>query len=510
MSPTGASVRQPKPPSCAITYDTRHQSRHFAELCAEVMVANGFRVYFLDGYRSTPELSFAVRHCDCDCGIMVTASHNPPSDNAVKAYWSTGGQLLPPHDTGVINCVMQVTNIKRRPFRDAVASGEVVFCQSEVDREYVAALVANALAGPRDLNIVYSPLHGVGASNVVAVLAADGFTGITLYPPHAEPDGDFPNVPGHVANPENPVIFDSIIEFSRSADADVAFASDPDSDRLGCAAPLSLKSKNRWGTLTGNQIGALLTDFVCERRKAAGTLTSKSYVVKTLVTTELIRRIADSYGVRTEGNLQVGFKYIGGLIDDIGPDDFLLGAEESYGFLVGQYARDKDAAAGALLLAELAAQCKARGQSLHEKLDALYWQFGCHEERQISVSMPGSAGMQRMQQLMERLRSAPPTELAGMKVVRVRDYQNLTEWSPERGQQHFVGPIGNMVMIDLNASGARVAVRPSGTEPKVKYYLFAHEPAEQLHDLEATKVELRQRLDRLAVDLRQLTDAAPE
>ncbi len=234
----GASAGSPL--SCAIAYDTRHRSREFADLCAEVMAAAGFKVYFLEGYRSTPELSCAVRYKKCSCGIMVTASHNPPSDNAVKAYWSTGGQLLPPHDRGVIDRVMNVDVIARIPFSAAMASGQIVCCQEEVDAVYVHQAKAQAQAGPRALKIIYSPLHGVGASAVLPILAADGFTDVELYGPHAEPNGDFPNVPGHVSNPENPAIFEGIIARAQQAGADLVLATDPDCDRLGVAAPMAL------------------------------------------------------------------------------------------------------------------------------------------------------------------------------------------------------------------------------------------------------------------------------
>lgn len=489
------------PLACAIAYDTRHRSRHFAELCAEVMVAAGFTVYFLDGYRSTPELSFAVRHQRCTCGIMVTASHNPPSDNAVKAYWSTGGQLLPPHDRGVIQRVMSTTTVHRKPFAEALAAGQIVMCQSEVDAAYIAAVQAQGFAGPRTLKIIYSPLHGAGASAVLPALAADGFTDVELFGPHAEPNGDFPNVPGHVSNPENPAVFDAIIARATQTGADLILASDPDCDRIGLAAPLSLKPGAAWATMTGNQIGVLLTEYLLERRKKSGSLTSRHYVVKTLVTTEMVRRIADSYNATTFGDLQVGFKYIGGTIDEQGPDLFVFGTEESHGYLAGTYARDKDAAVAAMLLAELAALVKTSGQSLHEKLDALYWQYGYHLESQISVTMPGSQGMLAMAALMARFRSEPPRTLAGMKVARVRDYQGLVEFVPGGTPRPFDGPVGDMVMIDLDVEGVYVAVRPSGTEPKVKYYLFTYEPAEQLANLETTKAEQRARLVALGADL---------
>jgi phosphomannomutase len=506
-SPSGTGSLDKTELACAIAYDTRHRSREFAELCAEVMVAAGFKVYFLDGYRSTPELSFTVRYMHCACGIMVTASHNPPSDNAVKAYWSTGGQLLPPHDRGVIQQVMNVDLIQHTSFVTAVADGRIVNCQVEVDAAYIREVKAQAQPGPRTLKIIYSPLHGAGASAVLPALAADGFTDVELFGPHAEPNGDFPNVPGHVSNPENMAVFDAIIEWGKAVSADLILASDPDCDRIGLAAPLTTKAGSAWAPMTGNQIGALLTEYLLERRQAARSLTPAHYVVKTLVTTELVRRIADAYGVRTVGDLQVGFKYIGGAIDEFGPDKFVCGIEESHGYLVGDYARDKDAGVAAMLIAELAAQTKASGKSLHEKLDSLFWQYGCHVEKQISVTMPGSEGMARMATLMRRFREDPPRSLGGLKVTSVRDYLSLQELTAAGKRQPFNGPTGDMVMLHLAVEGTYVAVRPSGTEPKVKYYLFTFEPAEMLANLDLTKSELADRLAAIAHDLTEFSQA---
>ena len=491
-----------RPLSCAIAYDTRHRSRQFAELCSEIMAAAGFKVYFLNGYRSTPELSFAVRYKNCSCGIMVTASHNPPSDNAVKAYWLTGGQLLPPHDQGVIEQVMSVTDIKRIPFNEAMGSGQIVYCQEEVDRAFLAAVEGQSRPGPRDLRIIYSPLHGVGSSAVCPALHAAGFDDVEVFGPHATPDGDFPNVPQHVSNPENPDVFTAIIERAKQIDADLILATDPDCDRVGCAVPTSLKADSPWATLTGNQIGALLADYLLESGKAAGTLTPQHYLVKTLVTTELIRRIGDAYGVRTIGDLLVGFKWIGGVIDENDPERFVLGAEESYGFLVGTHARDKDAAVASMLLAELAARVKARGQTLAEKLDELFRQYGCHAEKTISVTMPGAEGMDRMITLMTQFREAPPASLGGLKIARRRDYFDNTVTTADGRKTPFSGPKGDLVMLDLEAEGNYVAVRPSGTEPKVKFYMFSFDPPGAITDLDTTKTALSNRLKAMEKDLR--------
>jgi phosphoglucomutase/phosphomannomutase len=487
--------------ACAIAYDTRHRSRHFAELCAEIMVAAGFTVYFLDGYRSTPELSFTVRFKRCHCGIMVTASHNPPCDNAVKVYWSTGGQVLPPHDALIIKEVMECDQITRVPFAEALTDGRVVYCQDEVDEAFVTAVKAPALPGPRDLRIIYSPLHGVGSSAVMPVLVADGFTDIEVFAPHSEPDGDFPNVPNHVANPENPAVFDSIIVRAKEAGADVILATDPDCDRLGVAAPRTTDSSGPWETFTGNQIGALLCEYVLAARKKAGLLSSDHYVVKTLVTTEMIRHIAEGYNVKTYGDLQVGFKWIAQTIDEFGPERFVFGCEESHGYLAGAHVRDKDAAVASMLMAELAAQAKAAGQTLHQKLDALFWQYGYHAERQLSLTMPGSQGMRDMHTIMGKFRATPPERIAGLKVTRVCDYLSLTETRPGQPPQPLAGPQGDMVILYLDLQGNYIAARPSGTEPKIKFYMFTAEAPEQIANLEDTKRAMGQRLAQMQVDI---------
>jgi phosphomannomutase len=489
--------------SCAIARDTRHRSEEFARLCAEVMVAAGFKVYFLDGHRSTPELSFAVRYKNCSCGIMVTASHNPPSDNAVKVYWSTGGQVLPPHDAGIIERVMATEGIERSDFDKALAAGQIEMCQQEVDRAFIQAVLTEATQGPRDLKVLYSPLHGVGGTAVVPALEGDGFADVEVFGPHAEPNGDFPNVHDHVANPENPKVFDTMIAHAKREGHDICLATDPDCDRIGIAAPITFGDSTEWGTLTGNQIGALLVDYVLETRQAAGRLNSDKFVAKTLVTSEMIRRIAESYGVQTVGDLLVGFKWIAGAIDAKGPQNFLFGTEESHGYMVGSYVRDKDGAAAAMLACELAARLKAKGKTLHEKLDDLYWQHGMHAERTVSVSMPGSDGMARMSEVMALFRSEPPRELADIEVARRRDYTLNTITHAGGATEPLPEPQGDLVMLDLAEEGNYVACRPSGTEPKIKFYMFTYIPAEQLHDLQQARDELSQRLDNMERDLRR-------
>ena len=488
--------------SVALAYDTRHRSREFAELCASIMVANGFKVYFLNGVRSTPELSYAVRAKKCSCGIMVTASHNPPSDNAVKVYWSTGGQLLPPHDAEVIKRVMSTGEIKVGYFKQSLRDGQVVYCEPEIDAAYIAEVKGQTIAGPRDLKVIYSPLHGVGSGTILPVLEQVGFTDVEEFGPHAEPSGDFPNVPGNISNPENTAVFDIIIERAQEVGADLILATDPDADRLGAAAPVTNNPAGEWASFTGNQIGALICEYLLEKRRDAGALNERSYIVKTLVTTEMIRRIADSFGVKTKGNLHVGFKWIAGQMDEFGPSDFVFGTEESHGYLVGSYARDKDAVVASMLLSELAASVKAEGQSLHEKLESLYWQYGYHLEKTISLMLPGSDGMERTKKLMEVMRQSPPESLAGMKVSHVRDYLNLVQGPPGAVNEALDAPDGNLVILDLESEGNYIAVRPSGTEPKVKFYMFTYQPAEMLHNLAMVRADLESRVAAFEEDLR--------
>ena len=498
-----SSLSLPGPLSCAIAYDTRHNSRHFAELCAGIMVAAGFRVYFLDDYRATPQLSYLVRLKNCSCGIMVTASHNPPSDNAVKVYWSTGGQVLPPHDKSIIERVMNVERIVKVEFAHGVADGRIVICTAELDAAFSRELTQQQLPGPRDLKVLYSPLHGVGTAAVAPALAGDGFREVEIFAAHAEPNGDFPNVPGHVSNPENPRVFDAMIAHAQQTGGEIALATDPDCDRMGCAAPVTIDPKGPWATFTGNQLGALLVDYILEQRSRAGRLSHDNFVVKTLVTSELIARIAASYGVTTYGNIHVGFKWIAGIVDEKGPSKFIFGTEESHGFMIGQYVRDKDGAVACMLMAELAAYTKSQGKSLHEKLDSLYWQHGYHAEHMLNLFMEGSQGMARMQALMALLRKSPPTSLGGLTVKQVRDYKALTTTAGGVSEK-LDAPAGDMIILDLSETGNYVAVRPSGTEPKVKFYIFTYVAPERLSSLELARQRMQKRVEQFETELKAI------
>jgi len=290
---------------------------------------------------------------------------------------------------------------------------------------------------------------------------------------------------------------------AHEAAADVALATDPDCDRIGCAAPKKFRGETDWHTLTGNQLCALLADFVLETRQKAGQLSAQNFIVQTLVTTQMVRRIGDSYRVQTVGELLVGFKWIAQAIDQYGPDYFVFGTEESHGYMAGSYVRDKDGAVASLLLCELAAKLKEAGQTLHEKLDALFWQHGVHVERTVSVQMPGSEGMARMKEVMAAFRAGPPAEIGGDRVAQVRDYERQTITLAGGTPQPLGGPKGDLVFLDLETEGNYVACRPSGTEPKIKFYMFTYTPPEQLSNLDHAKQQLNERLDRMEADLRK-------
>ena len=502
--------------SCAIGYDTRHQSRHFAELCAGIMIANGFHVYFLDEYRATPQVSFLVRQKQCACGIMVTASHNPPSDNAVKIYWNDGGQILPPHDAGIIEQVMeQVENIEVRDFDEAVRSGDVTICTAEIDELYRAAVVEHCSPPrlssngqvSRGLKVIYSPLHGVGGFVVPAVLQACQFDNVVVFPDHAEPDPNFTNVPNHVSNPEDPAVFDSIIKYAQQAGADIVLATDPDADRMGCAAAVNLSDESGWKTFNGNQLCAMLAAYRMQSLQDQDLLTSKSFQVTTLVTTSLVRRIGEHYGVQTRDDLLVGFKWIASAIDEGGPHDFIYGTEESHGFMIGDYCRDKDGAAACMLLCELADDLKQQGKTLHDFLDSLYRQFGVYQESLKTIDMQGSSGMQRMQQVMDQLRNASPRELGGQQVIRIRDYLTHQITTAAGSVTVFSGPTDNLLFFELATVGHYVAIRPSGTEPKIKFYTFTRADMETGCSVKKTQGILNAVIQLIEDDLQRFVDA---
>lgn len=490
-----------------IACDTRNRSDEFARITACVLAARGLEVYFFESYRSTPELSFAVRHFQCDVGVMVSASHNPPSDNGFKAYWSNGGQILDPKGKDAPNiteCVMQAGEIPLVDFDAAVADGRIRVLGPDVDQLYIDAVLAMSLSDAREIPVLFSPLHGVGETSVYQILKQAGFDGVEIFEPHRKADGDFPNVPGQLPNPERKEVFDPLIKHAEQSGAELLLASDPDADRLGVSA----RAKN--GTfvhLSGNRIGALLCDYVLRRRAAAGTLSPEHYVVETLVTTPLIASIAQTHSVRAIDDLLVGFKYIAETMDHEGSEKFVFGAEESLGYLAGQYARDKDAGIAALYLMELAAELRLEGKTLLDRLDELFVQHGYFLEGQRSTICEGPAGKDQIDGLMRKFREKPPVEIAGFRLTRVRDYQRHEVRELPRNQRvdDLPAPSGNLLFFEAESKLGRLtlAVRPSGTEPKIKFYFFAHSDLSDSQSL----TELKDRTD---AALKQFQDGLSE
>jgi phosphoglucomutase/phosphomannomutase len=507
------------PRTCAIARDTRHNSPEFARSCAKVLAAAGFKVYLFPDYRSTPLLSFAVRYLECDCGIMITASHNAPADNGFKCYASTGGQVIPPDDSGIINCVKEASDreIPEKNYEEAIADGSIVLVGEDVDEAYTSAVVEQSVSHARDVSIVYTPMHGVGETSVAASLIKAGFSKVNVLASQKTPDGDFPNVPGHVSNPEIPKTLDLAIAEAKKTGADLVLASDPDADRIGVGLPVTGDPSGEWTTLDGNQIGALLAAFVMKQTGDLGRLRPDHYLVTTLVSTEMVRDLARREGVAIQDNLLVGFKWIAQRVDEMGPAGFLFGFEESHGYLKGTHVRDKDAAVASLLFAELAATVKDRQQTVLEYLDDLYIDVGHYGERQVNKTLEGREGVAQIQKLMAAFRSNPMKSAGGLALTEVRDYKQheTRAITGPGGTTPLPEPSGDILIFQTEAPGTRFAVRPSGTEPKIKLYLFARTDTDGVTDrkeLAEIKAKTTRQLDAITSDIEQFikeTLAAP-
>lgn len=449
--------------SVVIAYDTRLTSVELAHYTATVFAANNIQTYLFDSDRPTPELSFAVRHLKASAGVVISASHNPPSDNGFKAYWNDGAQVVPPHDTNIMAAVEAAKEIKTTDFDAAVKARTIKMIGQEIDDAYQAAVLAESLSPSRSASIVYSPLHGTGGKSALAVLKKAGFA-VTEVTEQSTPDGNFPNIPNHIANPEVLATNDMATEYAKRTGSDFALTTDPDADRLGVIA------KDKTGTyqfLTGNQIAALIGHYVLSELKKQNKLTPKNFIAKTIVTTDFLNAFTDDFGVKIYDKLLIGFKYIGELIRTTeGQEQFIFGGEESHGILKGTYTRDKDAAIAALLIAELASNLKDQGKTLLDQLDELYQKYGLFTEKLHTVTYPGAAGAVTMQGIMQKLRTAPPQKIGDYPVVEVIDRATSNE-----------GTKGDVLIFSLSADRrTRVTVRPSGTEPKLKIYTQYWEP----------------------------------
>ncbi|MDA1169257.1 MAG: phospho-sugar mutase [bacterium] len=453
-----AELAGAKKSGIVIAHDTRTTSRELAEYTASIFAANNFTTYLFNSFRATPELSFAVRHLQAAAGVVISASHNPPADNGFKAYWSDGSQIVPPHDKGIMQAVTNVKNIM--PSLPAELAGQIQTIGKEVDDAYIAAIANESLSKSRSAKIVYSPLHGTGTMSVQKVLEHVGFQDVTIVAEQASPDGTFPNLPNNIPNPEVLSASEMVTEYAKRLDADIAITTDPDADRLGVVAK---DSASEYKLLTGNQIAALAAYYVASKEQ-------KGFMVRTIVTTDLLDAIAQDFGLKIYNHILIGFKYVAQLIrehQDNGDETFLLGGEESYGLLKGSNCRDKDAAVAALLLCELASELKDQGKTMFWQLHELYKKYGIFTETLTNINYPGAEGFQNMQRIMKQLREQSPTDIAGTPINAVIDRETFT------GNDK-----GNVLIFELSNKHNRLTIRPSGTEPKIKIYTQLHTPVD--------------------------------
>ncbi len=440
--------------------------KHLAEAAAEVYVANGIKIYLFDSPRTTPELSFAIRYLNCIGGDVFSASHNPPEHNGKKVYDQFGGQLIPPEDERLVEEVQNSTEIKHVPFVDAVASAMVETIGEKIDAAYVAAVAELALTSARDLKIVFTPLHGCGGSSVLKVLRAVGFT-VDEDPETSVQSGKFEHVTFNIPNPEVIQSFDTPLKFAKELDADIILNSDPDSDRIGTM----VQHNGEWVFITGNEIAAILTEFVISKRKKQ--VGNKGVVVKTDVTTNLLTAIAKKHDMKIIGDLLVGFKYVGEVMNTMEAageiDNLLIGCEESHGYIAGNYVRDKDAAIAGLWLAECAAELKLQGKTLIDYLKTIYSTYGYFKNYLTEIRLPGAEGMTQIQKIQKSLRETPPTNFERFTIAKVEDWLDRLPIVSETDRVSKNGITLWITPVDATSS-IKITIRPSGTEPKIKMY----------------------------------------
>ena len=463
-----SSFRDTKNLKAAVAYDCRNNSPLFAKITASVLAANGIHVYLFDKLRPTPELSFAVRQLGCQVGVMITASHNPKEYNGYKAYWNDGGQFVAPHDTNVIDEVLKIKSLE-----DIKMSGNednIEIIGEDIDKIYLDRVEKNCLLPDvirrhKDIKIVYTPLHGTGVTLVPAILQRLGFTNVTMVKEQAVNDGNFPTVKS--PNPEEKSALEMAIALAKDIDADIVMATDPDADRVGIAVK---RKDGQWMLLNGNQTASVLTYYLVNQWKVNNKLIGKEFIVKTIVTSELIKDIAERNGVKSYDVL-TGFKFIADKIKELeGKEVFIGGGEESYGYMIGDFVRDKDAVSTCAMIAEIAAWAADNGKTFFDVLIDLYKEYGFYKEDLLSMTKKGKSGNEEIKQMMVDYRSNPPKEIAGSKVVCIKDYQLQTSTNLQTGDvESIVLPKSNVLQF-FTEDGSKVSVRPSGTEPKIKFY----------------------------------------
>ncbi len=485
---------------CVIGHDCRNNSRLFAEIVAGVMAANGIKVYLFEALRPTPEISFAIRHLGCQGGVVCTASHNPKEYNGYKAYWDDGGQLVPPHDKNVITEVDKVTGVD-----DVKWSGgeqNISIIGKEMDEVYLnmvqsLSVYPEVCKAQHDLKIVYTSIHGTGITLVPQILERFGFTNVTIVDEQKEPNGNFPTVV--YPNPEEAEAMNIGLQKAKAMDADILLGTDPDSDRVGIAIK---DHTGKWVLMNGNQTAVLAFNYMIEARKAKGINQPNDMVVKTIVTTEMIDAIAKASGINCY-NVLTGFKWIAELIKEKeANENYIIGGEESYGLMIGSQLRDKDAISAVALLCEMAAYEKNKGRSLYQKMIDLYVQHGFYKEHLISITKKGMNGQAEIAAMMEGYRTNTPTSINGSAVVQLLDYQLQKGKNVQTGEEWTINlPKSNVLQFVL-ADGSKISARPSGTEPKIKFYFSVNTTLDKAENFDAVHQQLTDRIDAIIEDMK--------
>lgn len=484
--------------SVCIGHDCRHNSRYFAETAAAIFSANGITAYLFESLRPTPEISFAIRELGCCGGVIITASHNPKEYNGYKAYWNDGSQLVPPHDKNVIGEVkkVKVTDIKFTAVPAKIKSLGEDFDKKYLDTVKTLSLSPEAIKHQHDLKIVFTPLHGTTYKLVPESLRNWGFTNITTVPEQMIPDGDFPTVAS--ANPEEPAAFKMALDKAREIDADLAMACDPDGDRIGIAVK---DDRGEWLLLNGNQTNIIFTWYIILRKKQLGLLKGNEYTIKTIVTTELIKDIAEKNGIPCY-DVYTGFKWIADMIRKKGAEGYIGAGEESFGFMPGSFTRDKDGVSSTSLMAEIAAWAKDQGKSLFTILKEIYAEYGFSQEKMIYIVRKGLSGSQEIKDMMNNFRHNTPKTLNGSKVILKKDYADLKATDLVTGKSTPMDfPTTSDVLQFFLEDGCKISVRPSGTEPKIKFYFEARAQMNGINDFHKAQAEALDKIDKIMKDL---------
>jgi len=484
----------------AIAHDCRNNSRFFAETTANVFAANDIKVYLFEALRPTPELSFTIRHLGCQAGVVLTASHNPKEYNGYKAYWKDGGQLVPPHDKNVITEVEAITSVDEVKFSGGEENISILgkgMDEAFIDMVKSLSIYPEVIEKQHDLKIVYTPIHGTGITLMPQVLQKFGFTNVTIVEEQATPDGNFPTVV--YPNPEESEAMSIGLKKAKEIDADILLGTDPDSDRVGIAIK---NTKGEWVLMNGNQTAVLAFNYMIEARKVKGIAKPNDMVIKTIVTTNLIDDIAAANGVACY-NVLTGFKWIAELITEkLGKENYIIGGEESYGLMIGDKIRDKDAISAVALLCEMAAYQKNQGQSLFEKLVDLYVQYGYYKESLISITKKGMRGAEEIAEMMQGYRSNPPATINGSPVVQLLDYQTQVGKNLQSGNVWEIElPKSNVLQFILE-DGSKISARPSGTEPKIKFYFSVKTHLESAEKFDETEKQMDEKIQAIIKDMK--------